>query len=200
MSLAPRESPHRRPLGDTSSPTDDPQGAMTQTLDSDAIAYRLRHPTVDRGRRAPTLTMQRRAMDSMVRLAEEGYPNEACGLLIGTPGSAQAGAAAGPRVERLATAKNLRQERAADRYLLDPQDFMAADEAARRDGLEIVGIWHSHPDSPAWPSVTDLEAAWEGYSYVIVSIRQGNLAELRSWRLGEKRLFLEEPVAADNDG
>ena len=168
-------------------------GSLTMTPpDSDAIAYRLRHPTVDRGNKAPNLRLAPGVLDTLVRLAKEGYPYEVCGLLVG-----RGDAEGGPQVARLAPAKNLRQERAADRYLLDPDDFMAADRAAQADGLEIVGIWHSHPDSPAWPSVTDLEAAWEGYSYVIVSLSQGRLAEVRSWRLGSERLFLEEGVEAE---
>lgn len=168
-------------------------GSITMTPpDSDAIAYRLRHPTVDRAGQAPNLRLAPGVLDAMVQRAKEGYPYESCGLLVG-----RGDAEGGPRVVRLAPAKNLRQERAADRYLLDPDDFMAADRAAQADGLEIVGIWHSHPDSPAWPSVTDLEAAWEGYSYVIVSLSQGRLAEVRSWRLGEERLFLEEKVEAE---
>lgn len=166
-----------------------PTRHMTQTTDPETLAYRLRHPTVDDLQEGLPLRVQPQALDAMVRLAIEGYPHEVCGLLIGNPTSQ------GPCVERLASAKNLNQERAADRYLLDPEDFMAADRLARRDGLEILGIWHSHPDSPAWPSVTDLDAAWEGYSYVIVSIRQGKLAELRSWRLGVEKLFLEERVS-----
>lgn len=171
-------------------------GSMTMTSpDSDAIAYRLRHPTVDRGRKAPNLQLASGVLDDMVKIAEGGYPYESCGLLVGR-GDAGSKAGGGPQVVRLAPAKNLRQERAADRYLLDPDDFMAADRAAQADGLEVIGIWHSHPDSPAWPSVTDLEAAWEGYSYIIVSLKEGRLAEVRSWRLGTERLFLEEGIEA----
>lgn len=160
---------------------------------SQAIAYRLRHATVDRRRQAPPLHLHGEVLAELTRLVEGGYPHEVCGLLIGRV------AAHGPQVVRLAVAKNLQRERAADRYQLDPDDFVAADQAARADGLEIVGIWHSHPDSPAWPSVTDLEAAWEGYSYLIAALRgdgrqSGKLVEVCSWRLGEERLFLQEPL------
>jgi len=56
-----------------------------------------------------------------------------------------------------------------------------------------VGIWHSHPDHPARPSETDRAAAWEGWSYLIASVTDAGLSELRSWRLSGER-FLEEPV------
>lgn len=116
-----------------------------------------------------------------------GYPFETCGLLVGrqTNGDVE--------VERVVQAQNLNRERAHDRYELDPRDFMTTDEQARAAGLEIVGIWHSHPDHPARPSETDRAAAWEGWSYVILSVTRAGIRDLRAWRLrGEQ--FIEEPI------
>ena len=76
-------------------------------------------------------------------------------------------------------------------------DFLAADKAARADGLEIVGIWHSHPDHPARPSITDLDAAWEGYSYLIIQVRRDGPGDFRSWRVADER-FREERVIFEN--
>ncbi len=123
-------------------------------------------------------------------LVEASYPFEACGLLVGRMGDTRIDTV------RICPARNLNRERPEDRYLLDPQDFLAADQAARAQGLEIVGFWHSHPNSPARPSRTDLESAWEGYSYLIISVT-GDGAEgagaFRSWRLIDNR-FLEEAI------
>jgi proteasome lid subunit RPN8/RPN11 len=120
---------------------------------------------------------------------EAGYPLETCGLLIGKQNEGQV------RVRRAFAARNLNTERAHDRYELAPDDLLAADEAAQAEGLEIVGIWHSHPEHPARPSETDRVQAWQGWSYVILSVYQGRVAELRSWRLmGEA--FAEESIAA----
>jgi proteasome lid subunit RPN8/RPN11 len=118
-----------------------------------------------------------------------GYPEETCGVLVGrtTLGRTE--------VTRATRAKNLNRERARDRYDLDPADFLAADLQARAEGLEIVGIWHSHPDHPAQPSETDRAAAWEGWSYVIVEVTARGVAALRSWRL-EGQPFVEEPVSS----
>jgi proteasome lid subunit RPN8/RPN11 len=118
-----------------------------------------------------------------------GYPEETCGLLVGRTARGRT------EVHRAARAKNLNRERARDRYDLDPADFLAADLQARAEGLEIVGIWHSHPDHPAQPSETDRAAAWEGWSYVIVEVTARGVAALRSWRL-EGQAFVEEPVSS----
>lgn len=121
------------------------------------------------------------------RWAAQGHPEEVCGLLIGRSN--------GRRVEtvRVTRGHNLNRERPRDRYLLDPADFLAADRGARADGLEIIGIWHSHPDHPALPSQTDLKAAWQGYSYLIIATTASGAVDLRSWRLEGDR-FLEQAV------
>lgn len=119
----------------------------------------------------------------------KGYPEETCGLLLGRTALGRTETA------RAVRARNRNRERARDRYDLDPTDFLAADLAARAEGLEIVGVWHSHPDHPARPSETDRDAAWEGWSYVIVEVTAGGVSALRSWRL-VGREFVEEPVSS----
>jgi proteasome lid subunit RPN8/RPN11 len=116
-----------------------------------------------------------------------GYPHEVCGLLLGRQVNGDTW------VERVTEARNLATDRLADRYALDPDDFLAADTAARRDGLDVVGIWHTHPDHPARPSRTDLEAAWEGYAYLILSVRRDGVADMRAWRLNGTA-FVEQPI------
>lgn len=118
-----------------------------------------------------------------------GYPQETCGLLLGHHGQADERV----NVMEVAQARNLNRERARDRYELDPVDWIRADAAARERGLEIVGIWHSHPDHPALPSETDRSAAWEGWSYVIVSVTGEGVADIRSWRLNSSE-FHEEAI------
>jgi len=98
-------------------------------------------------------------------------------------------------VVRVAQARNLNSDRAHDRYELDPQDFMRADQEAREAGLEIVGIWHSHPDHPAEPSETDRVTAWEGWSYLIATVTADGVPAVRSWRLAGE-LFAEETLTA----
>ena len=127
--------------------------------------------------------------------AHEGYPHETCGLLVGRSLEHAPEHVHAEHVEvvRAVRARNLNQSRARDRYELDPADFVAADAAARNDDLEVVGIWHSHPDHPAQPSETDRAAAWPGWSYVIVQVDSSGIGDLRSWRLTNAH-FEEETV------
>lgn len=130
--------------------------------------------------------------ERLERLATDAYPEEACGLLVGKR------AGEGRVIVRATLARNL-SERAADRYVLDPDDYLAADEEARRQGLEILGVWHSHPDHPAEPSSTDLELAWEGFAYLIVAVSPSGVADRRCWSLHgdgfvERSFVIGEPV------
>jgi proteasome lid subunit RPN8/RPN11 len=121
------------------------------------------------------------------RRVRAGYPNETCGLLVG---SEQDGVI---HVRRAVQARNVAGERSRERYELDPLDHMAADQEARSQGLAIVGVWHSNPDHPAVPSETDRTSAWEGWSYLILSVAARGVEGLRSWRLSGG-VFQEEEV------
>lgn len=129
-------------------------------------------------------------LDAIARHGQETYPEECCGFLLGTATEQGNQIAAVQRVE------NRHAEHRERRYTITPADYLAADRAARRQGLDIVGIYHSHPDHPARPSATDLaEATFLGYTYVIVSIRNGEPAELTAWALAPDRSRFEaEPI------
>ena len=133
------------------------------------------------------LVLPREVRSEIETWASSGYPAETCGLLVGRAQEDRTEAA------RATRARNLNLDRARDRYELDPADFLAADLAARSAELEIVGVWHSHPDHPAEPSETDRAAAWEGWSYLIAAVTQQGPAALRSWRLQGPR-FVEETI------
>jgi proteasome lid subunit RPN8/RPN11 len=120
-------------------------------------------------------------------LACKGYPLEVCGLLVGRQNNGRT------EVEKVTQAKNLNRERARDRFELDPMHLLDMDESARTHGLQIVGVWHTHPDHPARPSDTDLEFAWKGWSYVIASVSRDGVKDVRSWRLGDSE-FIEEII------
>src|SRR5215813_8530014 len=111
---------------------------------------------------------------------EASYPNECCGLMIGTTDQAR-----NHTVHAFRTCKNLNKERARDRYLMDPLDHLRAQQEFENGPWEIIGIYHSHPDHPSLPSQTDTDGAYEGYSYVIISVQKGTVASAQSWVLQE---------------
>src|SRR5262249_27317891 len=93
------------------------------------------------------------------------------------------------------TCKNLNTERSRDRYNMDPLDMLKVEREFANSPFDIIGIYHSHPDHPSRPSKTDTDAAFEGYSYVIISVEKGNVASAQSWVLNEsERKFYEEPI------
>jgi proteasome lid subunit RPN8/RPN11 len=81
------------------------------------------------------------------------------------------------------------------RYQLDPRDLMRIEDDAERDGLAVLGVFHSHPDHPPRPSAFDLEHALPYYSYLITSVDSGAAGESRAWRLADDRSeFAEEAI------
>lgn len=109
----------------------------------------------------------------------KGYPYETCGLFIGEKTDK------GWEVCEVTEAENLNKDRAADRFDMDPTAFMKADNRARELKKQVIAIWHSHPDHPARPSVTDIKAAWQGYSYLIAKVTKEGVEVMTSWRLVE---------------
>jgi len=123
--------------------------------------------------------------------AEAGYPHEVVGVLAG---NRQTGA--------VAEARPLRNERAEthNRYRVDPLGLLRAKQAVEREGLEVVGYYHSHPDHPARYSEHDREDALPNMSYLIVSVMNGQAVDRRSWRLREDRRAMDaEPVHPEDD-
>ena len=116
---------------------------------------------------------------------ESGYPNEACGVMLGKGGV----------VTEIVSADNKRTDSAKNRYLIDPLDYMKIERGADKRGLEVLGIYHSHPDVAAWPSQFDLDQAWPNFSYLIVSVAKGRAVESNSWRLrADRSAFDREAV------
>ena len=127
------------------------------------------------------------AKQQMISIGEKGYPYEICGLMFGQAGEARL-------VTEVFECGNLNKLKPETRYDMDPKDYMKGESLARQKGLDVVGIFHSHPDHPDKASETDRQAAWPGFSYVIMSIQKGKFASMKSWVLNDKEQFDEEPV------
>src|SRR5205823_7548113 len=81
---------------------------------------------------------------------EASYPNECCGVMIGTIDKDK-----NHTVHAFRTCKNLNKERARDRYDMDPLDMLRVEREFEKSPWDIIGIYHSHPDHPSRPSQTD---------------------------------------------
>ena len=118
------------------------------------------------------------------------YPYECCGLLLGR---FEADAKV---VRETYPISNAREESAKrNRFLITPEELMRGEQYARTKEIEVVGFYHSHPDSPAVPSRYDLEHAWPTYSYIIVSTTPGNSGDLYSWEQeADRSRFNQEEI------
>jgi proteasome lid subunit RPN8/RPN11 len=116
--------------------------------------------------------------ESLRAHGEETYPHECCGALFGRPSTE------GWQIESAARAGNTRTDSAHNRYQIAPGELVRFEREARRQGLEIAGFYHSHPDHPALWSPTDFEEAhWLGCCYVITEVAQGKAARTNSFLL-----------------
>lgn len=119
----------------------------------------------------------------MVQHAREEYPNEACGLLAGR----------GDQVERVYRMAN--KERSPVTYLMEPQEQFRVFTAIEEAGWELVGIYHSHTHSPAYPSATDVRLAfYPDAVYVIISLADPSRPAVRAFRIQDNAAIAEEEM------
>src|SRR5271155_3827945 len=115
--------------------------------------------------------------DAIRAHGEEPYPHECCGAILARAGASPGEHPQGKKRQIVAAVRagNTRTDSAHNRYQIAPVELVKIEREARRQGLEIAGFYHSHPDHPAQWSATDLaEAHWLGCSYVITEVSQGH--------------------------
>ncbi len=139
-----------------------------------------------------SLKMSSGLLEKIREHGRSAYPHECCGLLLGRSDRST------KSVVGLRPAVNNREDSPGNRYLISALDMLQAERETQANGLEIVGIYHSHPDHPSRPSEYDREHALPGYSYVIVSIASGDAVDLKSWHLRDDRSEFEaEELVSD---
>ena len=121
------------------------------------------------------IEIEAKAWQAMVLHAERTYPNECCGAMLGH--------VQGERklvTEALALVNAYAGEQG-ERYQVRLEDLREADGAARAKGLDLIGIFHSHPDCDAYFSETDLQNSCPWYSFVVLSIQHGRFDHANSF-------------------
>jgi len=129
------------------------------------------------------LVVPARLIEQMNTHVEKAYPEEGAGFLIGEAGEVR---------EILALANSREDGARHNRFLFTPQDYLQAEWKADELGLSLIGVFHSHPDSPNIPSEYDREWAQPFFSYIITRVDHGKAVNSRSWRLLEDRSKYEE--------
>jgi proteasome lid subunit RPN8/RPN11 len=145
------------------------------------------------------IKIEARLLDEIKRHAETDYPRECCGLLIGR---IEDGGRTRVVIETYPVANNWEEsETMHRRMMITPQDYMRAERRFIKEGLGVVGNYHSHPEHPAVPSGFDLEnlAPWPTMSYLVVSVMARRAVEVRSWELeADRSRFNEEEILKGN--
>jgi len=114
---------------------------------------------------------------------EKAYPGEGAGFLLGTDGD----------VKDVLLLENAREEEARhNRFLITPEDYLKAEMTAANLGVDLIGVFHSHPDCPNVPSEYDREWAQPFFSYIITRVDNGRTVSHRSWKLLEDRSKYDE--------
>lgn len=130
------------------------------------------------------LAVSRAAFGELIAQAYECYPEEACGLLVGHPATRS--------VVRFVPCENITHSGKV--YSIAPKDMLRAERNAEDDGMEVIGVMHSHTHTEPYPSVTDVNQAPDPtWHYVIVGLKRES-PEARSYLLANGTIT-EEPIA-----
>ncbi|MBV6623909.1 MAG: M67 family metallopeptidase [Rivularia sp. (in: Bacteria)] len=136
--------------------------------------------------------------------AQNTYPEECCGVVLGS--------ISGDRkiVVEVIPTQNAWDSQSADdfsgsdldrskkrRYTIAPREMLQLQKTSRERNLNIIGIFHSHPDYEAIPSEFDRKYAWQEYSYIIVSVQKGQPTDVNSWVLDDNSVFQQEEIRVE---
>jgi proteasome lid subunit RPN8/RPN11 len=139
-----------------------------------------------------TVHIDKSVLETISKHGEATFPNECCGFLYGDEST-------GRQIMISVPIHNSKEGDQRRRFEISPLDYMKAERYALENNTQLLGIYHSHPNHPAIASVHDLAKAMPFFSYVIVSIMEGEYSDIKSWKLlDEKREFYEEEVIIQN--
>lgn len=132
----------------------------------------------------------------IIDLAEAAYPRECCGLLVGTaddPFQAKKHGGQTWRITRVEPSDNLAPDDRNDRFEIDPRVRLRLQKELRGATESLIGVYHSHPDGPAQPSVTDLENAWEPeLIWLITAVVAGQATDTTAHKLSDQATLFEQ--------
>lgn len=129
--------------------------------------------------------IEQTALQVMQEDALRSFPDECCGFFFGVEQDRRMVHSATPVV-------NSREGDKRRRFSISPDDYRRAELHALTSGIQLLGVYHSHPLHPAVPSEHDLAAAMPWFSYIILSVEPQGIVSVRSWQLNAQNRFSEE--------
>jgi proteasome lid subunit RPN8/RPN11 len=137
--------------------------------------------------------LSKSAFEAICRHGEEAFPHECCGVLFGkSNGEAKI-------VHEVFVIENQFDEAERHhRFLITPDNYREAEKISRAKKVDILGFYHSHPDSPSIASKYDLDHAFPWFSYIIISVMKKKYHDIHSWVMeNDRSKFNEEHVAVE---
>lgn len=127
------------------------------------------------------LYLNNKQANELIEHSKRESPNEACGILAGEEG----------KVTKVYQMTNT--DKSSKTFFMDPKQQLKVMKEIRNSGLEMLGIYHSHPETEAYPSAHDVELAfYPESSYAIVSIKDRNNPIIRSFKIVKGKINKEE--------
>jgi [CysO sulfur-carrier protein]-S-L-cysteine hydrolase len=123
------------------------------------------------------LLIPRKLAETLIDIAYAGLPMEVCGLLAGSSGVVSS---ITPITNRATIGAH---------FTMDPGEQLGALQEMQKNGLEILAIYHSHPESPAYPSPEDLRLPLShDISHVIISLKKLDNPVLKSFKIKKEHI------------
>jgi proteasome lid subunit RPN8/RPN11 len=114
--------------------------------------------------------------------------NECCGFLFGYQNIQN------KTITKVIGAANSKVGDKRTNYEITSKDYLQAEHIAFQEDLDLLGIYHTHPNRPAIPSDYDQQMALPCFSYIIISVIDKKIASIRSWQLDDDLKFKEEKI------
>ena len=134
------------------------------------------------------LVIEQKPLDEMFADALRSFPDECCGFFFGNEIGEER------IITNILTVDNSKEGDKRRRFEIAPKDYLDAERFADENELQLLGVYHSHPNHPAVPSEHDRIAAQPYFSYIIISVKENEIADIRSWQLNENFMFEEETI------
>jgi len=134
------------------------------------------------------LIIEQKPLDEMYQDALRSFPDECCGFFFGNEIGEER------IITNIFTVDNSKEGDKKRRFEIAPKDYLNAERFADENELKLLGVYHSHPNHPAVPSEHDRIAAQPYFSYIIISVQEKQIADIRSWQLNDNFQFEEERI------